>query len=105
MEEDYLSRLQAAMTTVRGINRTDVLIMGRALRSAAGIMQVGACPTGPWKRFPFHPLQSIPTRHATWNPQSAAAMLTPFLYFCCAGRHGGAVGLPRHRAHQSAAAV
>ena len=40
MEEDYLSRLQASMTTVRGVNRTDVLIMGRAFKSAGGIMQV-----------------------------------------------------------------
>lgn len=55
VEEDYLSRLQAAMTTVRGVNRTDVLTLGRTFKSAAGIMQasmeeLSACPgIGPTK--------------------------------------------------------
>ena len=40
MEEDYLSRLHVAMTTVRGVNRTNVLTLGRAFKSVAGIMQV-----------------------------------------------------------------
>ncbi len=39
VEEDYLSRLNAAMTTVRGVNRTNVLTLGRTFKSAAGIMQ------------------------------------------------------------------
>lgn len=38
-EPDYLSRLTAALTTVRGINRTDVLTLGGALRTMAYIMQ------------------------------------------------------------------
>ena len=38
-EEDYLSRFTAAMTTVRGVNRTDVLTLGRAFGSLAGAMQ------------------------------------------------------------------
>lgn len=41
-EPDYLSRLTAALTTVRGINRTDVLTLGGALRSMADIMQACA---------------------------------------------------------------
>lgn len=54
-DEDYLSRLQAAMTCVRGVNRTDVLTLGAAFKSAAGIMQaslddLAACPgIGPTK--------------------------------------------------------
>jgi hypothetical protein len=40
VEEDYLSRLHAAMTTIRGINRTNVLTLGRIFKSVAGIMQV-----------------------------------------------------------------
>ena len=39
-EEDYLSRFTAAMTTVRGVNRTDVLTLGRTFGSLAGTMQV-----------------------------------------------------------------
>jgi len=40
-EEDYLSRFTAAITTVRGVNRTDVLTLGRTFGSLAGTMQVG----------------------------------------------------------------
>jgi DNA excision repair protein ERCC-1 len=39
-EEDFLSRLNAAVTAVRGVNKTNVLTLGRAFGSAAGIMQV-----------------------------------------------------------------
>ena len=39
-EEDYLSRFTAAITTVRGVNRTDVLTLGRTFGSLAGTMQV-----------------------------------------------------------------
>ena len=41
-EQDYLSRLNAALTTVRGLNRTDVLTLGGALRTAADIMRADA---------------------------------------------------------------
>ena len=41
-EEDYLSRFTAAMTTVRGVNRTDVLTLGRAFGSLAGALSVRA---------------------------------------------------------------
>ena len=47
-EEDYLSRLNAAMTTVRGVNRTDVLTLGRAFGSVAGTMRVGSLATQDW---------------------------------------------------------
>jgi hypothetical protein len=40
VEEDYVSRLHVAMTTVRGVNKTNVLTLGRAFKSVAGIMQV-----------------------------------------------------------------
>lgn len=49
-EEDYLSRLNAAMTTVRGVNRTDVLTMGRAFGSVAGTMRV-CPPSSPQLKF------------------------------------------------------
>ncbi|KAK9798154.1 hypothetical protein WJX73_000300 [Symbiochloris irregularis] len=54
-EEDYMSRLNAAITTVRGINRTDVLTLGGTFQTAAGIMQasmedLSLCPgIGPTK--------------------------------------------------------
>lgn len=54
-EEDFLSRLNAAVTAVRGVNKTNVLTLGRAFGSAAGIMQasmeeLSACPgIGPTK--------------------------------------------------------
>ena len=37
-DEDYLSKLNAALTTVRGVNRTDVLTLAGAFKTAAGIM-------------------------------------------------------------------
>lgn len=40
VEEDYLSRLNAAITTIRGVNRTNVLTLGRTFKSVAGMMQV-----------------------------------------------------------------
>ena len=38
-EEDYLSKLNAAFTTVRGINKTDVLTLAGAFKTAAGVMR------------------------------------------------------------------
>jgi DNA excision repair protein ERCC-1 len=38
-EEDYLSRLNAAVTSVRGVNRTDVLTLAGTFKTAAGIMK------------------------------------------------------------------
>lgn len=54
-DEDYLSRLTSAVTTVRGVNKTDVLTLGAAFNTASGIMkasmdQLAACPgIGPTK--------------------------------------------------------
>lgn len=38
-EEDYLSRLNAAVTSVRGVNKTDALTLAGAFKTAAGIMR------------------------------------------------------------------
>ncbi|EIE20407.1 DNA repair protein rad10, partial [Coccomyxa subellipsoidea C-169] len=57
-EEDYLSKLTAALTTVRGVNKTDVLTLGGAFKTAAGVMranmqQLSALPgIGPTKACP-----------------------------------------------------
>lgn len=54
-DEDYLSRLNGALTTIRGVNRTDVLTLGGTFKSIASIMQasmkdLAACPgIGPTK--------------------------------------------------------
>lgn len=54
-EEDYLSKLTSALTTVRGVNKTDVLTLGATFKTASGIMkasmnQLAACPgIGPTK--------------------------------------------------------
>ncbi len=54
-EEDYFSRLTAAVTSIRGVNRTDVLTLATQFRTAAGIMkasaeELAACPgIGPTK--------------------------------------------------------
>ena len=57
-EEDYLSKLTAALTTVRGVNKTDVLTLGGAFKTAAGVMRanmqrLSALPgIGPTKACP-----------------------------------------------------
>ena len=54
-DEDYLSRLNAAFTTVRGVNKTDVLTLATTFKTAKGMMQasieeLSACPgIGPTK--------------------------------------------------------
>lgn len=54
-DEDYLSKLTSAVTSVRGVNKTDVLTLGATFKTAAGIMkasmnQLAACPgIGPTK--------------------------------------------------------
>ena len=53
--EDYLSKLNAVLTTIRSVNRTDVATLGATFRTAAGIMnasfeELSACPgIGPTK--------------------------------------------------------
>ena len=44
-EQDYLSRLNAALTSVRGVNRTDVLTLGRTFGSVGGTMRVPSSHT------------------------------------------------------------
>ena len=41
VEEDYMSKLNATFTTVRGINKTDVLTLAGAFKTAAGVLQAG----------------------------------------------------------------
>lgn len=68
VEEDYVSRLNAALTTVRGVNRTDVLTLGRTFTSVAGIMQasmetMSTCPgIGPTKIRRLHEMLHMPFR-------------------------------------------
>ena len=57
-DEDFLSRLNAALTTIRGVNKTDVLTLGGTFKTAANLMQapmkdLAACPgIGPTKVCP-----------------------------------------------------
>ncbi len=56
-DEDYLSRLNAAFTTVRGVNKSDVLTLATTFKTAGGMMQasmedMSACPgIGPTKVY------------------------------------------------------
>lgn len=58
-DEDYLSRLNAAFTSVRGVNKTDVLTLATTFKTASGMMQapleeMSACPgIGPTKVNPL----------------------------------------------------
>ena len=59
-DEDYLSRLNSALTTVRGVNKTDVLTLGATFKTATSIMkasmeELAACPgLGPTKVRRLH---------------------------------------------------
>ena len=59
-DEDYLSRLNSALTTVRGVNKTDVLTLGATFKTATSIMkasmeELAACPgLGPTKVKRLH---------------------------------------------------
>ena len=97
-DEDYLSRLNSALTTVRGVNKTDVLTLGATLKTATSIMkasieQLAACPgLGPTKvkrlhdtfhepfrkvvrqqRLPFVSSQAAET-HATESPEPSQVL-------------------------------
>ena len=60
MDEDYLSRLNSALTTVRGVNKTDVLTLGATFKTVTSIMkasveELSACPgLGPTKVKRLH---------------------------------------------------
>lgn len=59
-DEDYLSRLNSALTTVRGVNKTDVLTLGATFKTATSIMkasmeELASCPgLGPTKVKRLH---------------------------------------------------
>ena len=59
-DEDYLSRLNSALTTVRGVNKTDVLTLGATFKTVTDIMvasmeELAACPgLGPTKVKRLH---------------------------------------------------
>jgi len=91
-EPDYLSRLTAALTTVRGVNRTDVLTLGAALRTMSAVMQA---------RRAGHPGPAgTPTSRRVLSPRSAY-MLAPspqaHAPAGCAGPLRGARAWPARR--------
>lgn len=59
-DEDYLSRLNSALTTVRGVNKTDVLTLGATFKTVTSIIkasmdELAACPgLGPTKVKRLH---------------------------------------------------
>jgi len=67
-EADYLSRLTNVLTSIRGVNKTDVLTLGSQFRSLADIMaasadQLAACPgIGPTKVRRIHDSFHLPFR-------------------------------------------
>ena len=69
-DEDYLSRLNAAFTSVRGVNKTDVLTLATSFKTAAGMMQASmedmtACPgIGPTKASHPTPMPLSPSCHS-----------------------------------------
>lgn len=65
--EDYLSRLNAALTSVRGVNKTDVLALGAAFGTAAGILSA-----------PGRALAAVPGVGPTKARRLAAAFHEPF---------------------------
>ena len=85
MDEDYLSRLNSALTTVRGVNKTDVLTLGATFKTASGIMkasmeELAACPgLGPTKVKRLHDTFHEPFRKVVkqqrlpFAPSQAAA--------------------------------
>lgn len=78
VEEDYLSRLNAAITTIRGVNRTNVLTLGRTFKSVAGMMQASmeellACPgIGPTKVRRLHDTFHEPFRRTLQQPETGS---------------------------------
>ena len=74
-DEDYLSRLNSALTTVRGINKTDVLTLGATFKTAASIMkasveELAACPgLGPTKVKRLHDTFHEPFRKVVRQQQ------------------------------------
>ena len=78
-DEDYLSRLNSALTSVRGVNKTDALTLGAAFKSVSNIMKAGmeelaACPgLGPTKVKRLHDTFHEPFRKVVRQQQLAFA--------------------------------
>ncbi|KAL4443921.1 hypothetical protein ABPG75_011658 [Micractinium tetrahymenae] len=96
---DYLSRINVALTTVRGVNRTDVKTLGDRFGSVAGIFRASAeelqaCPgIGPTKARRLHDTFHQPFRRAiTATPPAAAA--------AAASPHGGGGGPAQQQQQQ-----
>ena len=66
-EEDYLSRFTAAITTVRGVNRTDVLTLGRTFGSLAGTMQVRRASQQGGQPHCHHDYSQDHSNHMLWT--------------------------------------
>lgn len=78
-DEDYLSRLNSALTSVRGVNKTDVLTLGAAFKTVTSIMQasveeLAACPgLGPTKVKRLHDTFHEPFRKVVRQQRLAFA--------------------------------
>lgn len=78
-DEDYLSRLNSALTSVRGVNKTDVLTLGATFKTVTSIMQasmeeLAACPgLGPTKVKRLHETFHEPFRKVVRQQRLAFA--------------------------------
>ena len=84
MDSDYLSRLTPALTTVKGINRTDVATLGRRFGSFAALASAsmedlsGCVGLGPTKVARLHDALHKPFRKPLrFNPLSRASTNNP----------------------------
>ena len=93
-ERDYLSRITATLTAVRGINRMDVLTLGSRFGSL-----VGFCELRPNKPVAGHP-EPAPSqrRQGGWAGLKAPRPALPGWH--PGRRTGSLVRLPRHRPNQ-----
>jgi len=79
VDTDYLSRLTAALTTVKGVNRTDVVTLGRRFRSLADMAtapmeELSACPgLGPTKVARLYDAFHQPFRRAAHSQPAPSA--------------------------------
>ncbi|DBA91926.1 TPA: hypothetical protein ACH3X2_003828 [Trebouxia sp. C0005] len=82
-DEDYISRLNSALTTVRGVNKTDVLTLGATFKTVTNIMQasmeeLAACPgLGPTKVKRLHETFHEPFRKVVRQQRLAFAPSQP----------------------------
>ncbi|DBA74246.1 hypothetical protein WJX77_006298 [Trebouxia sp. C0004] len=82
-DEDYISRLNSALTTVRGVNKTDVLTLGATFKTVTSIMQasmeqLATCPgLGPTKVKRLHETFHEPFRKVVRQQRLAFAPSQP----------------------------